>query len=107
MRSSIGEYTRGTDDSDDSSVDQEDCRAVAQRQAPNRLYVSRKSHDGIIDAWIPGIGGFIMTLGKNQNVEGIRDRGSGNPIGCIGYYHLWIILISPKTTVETSSSTQY
>ena len=47
--------------------------AVAPRQAPNRLYVSRKSHDGIIDAWIPGIGGFIMTLGKNQNVEGIRD----------------------------------
>jgi len=47
--------------------------AVAPRQAPNRLHVPRKSHDGIIDAWIPGIGGFIMTLGRNQNFEGIRD----------------------------------
>jgi hypothetical protein len=45
---------------------------VEPNQTLNQLYVPKATNHPVIDAWIPGIGGFIMTLGKNQNVEGIR-----------------------------------
>ncbi|EGF78958.1 hypothetical protein BATDEDRAFT_90343 [Batrachochytrium dendrobatidis JAM81] len=39
-------------------------------QTPNQLYVPKTKNYAAIDAWIPGIGAFQMTVGKKHDIKG-------------------------------------
>ena len=48
---------------------------VSRNQAPNQLYVPRNSNHAVIDAWMPGMGAFQMTVGKNHDIKsGAQDQ---------------------------------
>ncbi|KAL8007256.1 hypothetical protein Plhal703r1_c04g0022711 [Plasmopara halstedii] len=50
------------------------CRQIVERvdvdQVENQLYVPRTSNYTAIDAWIPRVGGFQMTVGKEHDIKG-------------------------------------
>jgi hypothetical protein len=47
---------------------------VAPNQTRNRLHVPKTTNYAAIDAWIPGIGAFQMTVGKKHDInDGARD----------------------------------
>ena len=43
---------------------------VQPNQTKNQLYVLRTANYTAIDAWIPGIGAFQMTVGKTHDIKG-------------------------------------
>ena len=64
---------------------------VLPYQIVNQLYVPKKSKNyAAIDAWIPGIGAFQMTIGKKH---GINDRAKGDLVMLGGGNMLyWVVL---------------
>jgi hypothetical protein len=53
---------------------------VVPNQTRNKLYVPKTTNYTAIDAWIPGIGAFQMTVGKTH---GIKD-GAKNDLAMLG-----------------------
>jgi hypothetical protein len=43
---------------------------VSSDQTHNQLYVPKTTNYAAIDAWIPGIGAFQMTVGKKHDIKG-------------------------------------
>jgi len=43
---------------------------VEPNQTLNQLYVPKATNHPVIDAWIPGIGAFQMTVGKTHDIKG-------------------------------------
>jgi hypothetical protein len=41
---------------------------VEMNQTPNQLHLPKNKNFAAIDAWIPGIGAFQMTIGKTHNI---------------------------------------
>jgi hypothetical protein len=59
-------------------------------QIVNQLYVPKAKNYAAIDAWIPGIGAFQMTIGKKH---GINDRAKGDLVMLGGGNRLyWVVL---------------
>lgn len=42
---------------------------VAPNQIPDQLYVPKARNYTAIDAWIPGMGAFQMTVGKRHDIK--------------------------------------
>jgi hypothetical protein len=42
---------------------------VIPNQTPNQLHVPKSTNYAAIDAWIPGIGAFQMTVGKKHDIN--------------------------------------
>ena len=42
---------------------------VESRQTQNQLYIPKTKNYTAIDAWIPGIGAFQMTVGKTHDIK--------------------------------------
>jgi hypothetical protein len=47
---------------------------VVPNQTRNKLHVPKTTNYTAIDAWIPGIGAFQMTVGKNHDIKGGAER---------------------------------
>jgi hypothetical protein len=63
---------------------------VLSCQSVNQLYVPKAKNYAAIDAWIPGIGAFQMTIGKKH---GINDRAKGDLAMLEGGNKLyWVVL---------------
>ncbi len=49
-------------------------KIVAERVLPShnlhQLYVPKEKNYAAIDAWIPGVGAFQITVGKNHDING-------------------------------------
>jgi hypothetical protein len=43
---------------------------VVPNQTRNQLHVPKKTNYTAIDAWIPGIGAFQMTVGRKHDIKG-------------------------------------
>ena len=43
---------------------------VERNQTRNQLHVPKTTNYAAIDAWIPGIGAFQMTVGKRHDIKG-------------------------------------
>ena len=69
-------------------------RVVADRveegQTPNQLYVPKTSNYTAIDAWMPGFGGFQMTVGKRHEIKGGADLDLGM-LGDGGNCLYWVL----------------
>jgi hypothetical protein len=63
---------------------------VLPYQIVNQLYVPKAKNYAAIDAWIPGIGAFQMTIGKKH---GINDRAKGDLVMLgVGNMLYWVVL---------------
>jgi hypothetical protein len=54
---------------------------VVPNQARNKLYVPKTTNYAAIDAWIPGIGAFQMTVGKKHDIK----CGARNDLAMLGH----------------------
>jgi hypothetical protein len=46
---------------------------VLPNQTHNQLHVPSTKNFAVIDAWIPGIGAFQMTVGQNHDIKGAKN----------------------------------
>jgi hypothetical protein len=53
---------------------------VSSNQTANQLYLPKTKNYAAIDAWIPGIGAFQMTVGKKHDIKG----GAKNDLALLG-----------------------
>lgn len=79
---------------------------VVLNQAPNQLHVPKTKNYTAIDAWIPGIGAFQMTVGKKHDIKaGALNDLERKPRSFIGYSLRCITIHLPKNRPKALTST--